>query len=222
MSREFSPEKYRKSPHKVVVVAAGPGAGKSSLIEGAIESPELAESGLILPRYFVTRAPRKDRKETNYNFVTREEFEVAWDAGKMFERASYNGDFYGSESPNAAFERARLNAVDHATVIYDLDIQEGVPALLENYPEAMFVANRSYEDRDREEPLIIKRMRERGTSHKEINDRLDIYYKDQKPLLFEGAGDIMPDIIIENVGELAVAQAEFNYAILNGHLNSTE
>ncbi len=216
MSREFSPEKYRDSAHKVVVVAGGSGAGKTSLIQGAIASTELAGSGLILPGYYVTRPPRKDRDETNYNFVTPEQFDEAWEARKMFERASYNGHFYGSQSPEAVFSETGKKPEDPALAIYDLDIQEGVPALLKNYPRTLFIAIQTYKDREREEPLLTERMRGRGDPEDEIRCRLELYYKHEKSLLFEGAGPIHPNIIIENVGELAVAQSAFNFAILNG------
>ncbi len=216
MSRVFNPEEYRDSTRKVVVVAAGPGAGKSSLIEGAMTSTDLANQKLILPRYYVTREPREDRLEPNYNFVTEEEFEKAWTAGKMFERVRYNGKLYGSQSPDAVFDNADLNESDRALIVYDLDIKEGVPALLDNCPEALFIAIRTFQDRAQEEPLLIERMLGRGTPIDEINERLRDYYETQKPLLFEGASDIQPDIIIENLGEFAVVQTTFNYAIING------
>jgi guanylate kinase len=221
MASEFNSEDYRESAHKVVIVAGGSGSGKTSLIEGAIASDELDDSGLILPSYYVTRPPRVDRVETNYNFVTPEEFKKAWDARKMFERTEYNGYLYGSQSPEAVFEEARLGPDDPAVAIYDLDIQEGVPALLENSPGALLIAIRTYEDRKLEEPLLIERMRGRGDSEDEINHRLSIYYEREKSLLFEGASDNQPNIIIVNVGELAVAQSAFNLAILNGTLPTT-
>lgn len=216
MSRNFNQQKYSEAKHKVVVVAAGPGAGKSSLIEGAIVSAELADAGLLLPRYYVTRSPREDRDESNYNFVTPEEFEDAWEAGKMFERVTYNGHFYGSQSPEAVFDEAGLGPNNPAVAIYDLDIQEGVPALLDNFTGAFLVAIRTHNDRKREEKLLTERMRGRGDPEDEIRCRLELYYKHEKSLLFEGAGPIHPNIIIENVGELAVAQSAFNFAILNG------
>lgn len=220
MASEFNPEEYRESPHKVVIVSGGSGSGKTSLIEGAIASDELTESGLILPRYYVTRPPREDRDETNYNFVTPAEFEEAWREGKMFERATYNGNFYGSQSPEAAFSEAAKKPEDPAVALYDLDIQEGVLALLDNFPGALLVAIRTHTDRKREEKLLTERMRGRGDSEDEIRRRLDIYYEHEKSLLFEGAGPIHPNIIIVNVGELAVAQSAFNHAILNGSLPS--
>lgn len=216
MASKFNPEEYQESLRKVVIVAGGSGAGKTSLIEGAVASVELADSGLILPSYYVTRPPREDRDETNYNFVTPDEFEEAWEARKMFERATYNGNFYGSQSPDAVFDEAGLGPDDPAVAIYDLDIQEGVPALLKNCPGALLVAIRTYKDRELEEPLLIERMRGRGDSEDEISHRLGIYYEREKSLLFEGAGDIQPNITIVNVGELAVAQSAFNFAILNG------
>lgn len=216
MASKFNPEEYQESPRKVVIVAGGSGSGKTSLIEGAIASDELADSGLILPSYYVTRPPREDRVETNYNFVTPDKFEKAWADSEMFERTEYNGYLYGSQSPDAVFDQAGLGPDDPAVTIYDLDIEEGVPALLKNCPGALLVAIRTYIDREREEPLLIERMRGRGDSEDEISDRLGIYYEREKSLLFEGTGDIQPNITIVNVGELAVAQSAFNFAIMNG------
>ncbi len=69
--------------------------------------------------------------------------------------------------------------------------------------------------------LLTERMRGRGDSEDEINHRLSIYYEREKSLLFERASHIQPNITIVNVGDLAIAQSAFNYAIINGSLPTT-
>lgn len=112
-----------------------------------------------------TRPPRPSEvPETDYRFVTREEFQSAVAAGKLLEWAEYGGNLYGTpRDPVIAHLEAGENVL--------LDIEnDGAGQIKRSYPDAVlvFLAPPSLAELER-------RLRSRGdTNDAEVHRRLAV------------------------------------------------
>ncbi|MEN0074591.1 MAG: guanylate kinase [Paracraurococcus sp.] len=98
-----------------LVLAAAPGAGKTSVSRALLET----EPELSLSVSATTRAPRPGEQEgTHYYFRTPEQFAAGVAAGEFLEHASFLGRSYGT--PRAPVERALAAGRD---VLFDIEWQ---------------------------------------------------------------------------------------------------
>ena len=119
------------SPHgNLIVVAAPSGAGKSSLVEGALKRLDELEYSIS----YTTRKPRgEERDGVEYYFVSKEEFLDMRDRGEFLESAEVHGCLYGTQK--AAIERLISEGSD---VILDIDVQ-GAAQIVRQMPGVVTV-----------------------------------------------------------------------------------
>lgn len=100
----------------LLMVVSGPsGVGKDTLIRRLLEM----DRNLAYSVSGTTRAPRPDEKrDQNYTFLTRAEFEDLIAKGAFLEHASYNGNLYGTFRQRV--EDARAGGRD---VVLKIDVQ---------------------------------------------------------------------------------------------------
>ena len=145
----------------IIVVSAPSGTGKTTVLRGLLERhPEIVYSVSATTR--TRRAGEGD--ETDYFFVSVEEFRRGIEAGEFAEWAEVHGHFYGT--PERFLESQLSIGKD---VILDIDTQ-GAFQLKKKHPEAMlvFLAPPSFEELER-------RLRSRKTEPNDVVERrLDV------------------------------------------------
>ena len=96
------------------IVSAPSGAGKTTLVERLVE----VTPGLTMSRSYTSRAAREgEHDRVDYNFVTRERFEVMIAAGEFLEWAEVFGNLYGT---SASDTRRLLAAGDDVVLVIDV------------------------------------------------------------------------------------------------------
>lgn len=114
----------------LIVVAAPSGAGKSSLVEGALKSVDLLKYSIS---YTTRKARGAERDGVEYYFIDEEEFLAMRDRGEFLESAEVHGFLYGTQ--RATIERIISEGSD---VILDIDVQ-GARQIVRQMPEAVTV-----------------------------------------------------------------------------------
>ena len=114
----------------LIVVAAPSGAGKSSLVEGALKSVDLLKYSIS---YTTRKARGAERDGVEYYFIDKEEFLDMRDRGEFLESAEVHGFLYGTQ--RATIERIISEGSD---VILDIDVQ-GARQIVRQMPEAVTV-----------------------------------------------------------------------------------
>jgi len=153
---------------KIFIVSAPSGAGKSTIVEKAIE--KLRNNGIKIERLvtYTTRSPRQGEKNgVDYFFVSKSQFSKLSKDGKFFETNQYNNQFYGS--PVDAIEKAQkgisqILVVDYnGGVAYSQKLKDAVTIWIE--PPSI--------------KLLKSRLKKRGTeTNEEINKRIEIALKE--------------------------------------------
>jgi len=148
----------------LLIVISGPSAvGKDTVVRRLLDlDPTL--------RYSIsatTRPPRPD--ETNYTFVTREEFKKMVEEGAFLEHAEYAGNLYGTLRERVA--QAREAGHD---IILKIDVQ-GAAQVRDKVPDGTFIflAPPSMEELERRQTLrdseaIEDRMERRKIAEQEM------------------------------------------------------
>ena len=114
----------------LIVVAAPSGAGKSSLVEGALKRLDRLEYSIS----YTTRKPRGDERDgVEYYFISKEEFLDMRDRGEFLESAEVHGCLYGTQK--ATVERIISEGSD---VILDIDVQ-GAAQIVRQMPGVVTV-----------------------------------------------------------------------------------
>ncbi len=137
--------------HKLVIVAAPSGAGKTTIVHHLLQTiPELEFSVSA-----TTREQRpNERHGVDYYYITKEEFHRRIDNNEFLEwEEVYGGNFYGTLKS----ELDRIWAMGHH-VIFDIDVVGGL-RLKELYPDnslSVFIMPPSVE-------ALEQRLRGRGT-----------------------------------------------------------
>lgn len=117
-------------PGSLIVVSAPSGAGKSSLVEGALKSLDRLKYSIS----YTTRKPRgAERDGVEYYFIDKEEFLSMRDRGEFLESAEVHGCLYGTH--RVTVERMIREGSD---VILDIDVQ-GAAQIVRQMPEAVTV-----------------------------------------------------------------------------------
>ena len=114
----------------LIVVSAPSGAGKSSLVERALNRIRRLRYSVS----YTTRAPRgAERDGIDYYFVTNEEFRAMRERGEFIESAEVHGYFYGTHK--ATIEKMLGEGYD---VILDIDVQ-GAEQIRSHLPQAITI-----------------------------------------------------------------------------------
>ena len=140
------------------IVTAPSGAGKTTLIKNIIEFAETNNEKVFFSVSHTTRSPRgNESDETDYFFISEEEFKSNIDEGVYLEHALVHGNLYGT--PKKAIN-------DHLQrgykVLLEIDWQ-GAMEILKTYPDAqsIFISPPSIEE-------LHKRLHERGLDSGEV------------------------------------------------------
>jgi guanylate kinase len=114
----------------LIIVSAPSGAGKTTLVAGALGRDSRARPSIS----FTSRRPRADEEQgVHYHFVSRAEFEAMIANGDFLEWAEVHGNLYGTS--RRAVEEIRSSGSD---VILTIDIQ-GAAQARELFPDAVSV-----------------------------------------------------------------------------------
>jgi len=140
------------------IVTAPSGAGKTTLIKNIIEFAETNNEKVFFSVSHTTRSPRgNESDETDYFFISEEEFKSNIDEGVYLEHALVHDNLYGT--PKKAIN-------DHLQrgykVLLEIDWQ-GAVEILKTYPDAqsIFISPPSIEE-------LHKRLHERGLDSEEV------------------------------------------------------
>jgi guanylate kinase len=114
----------------LIIVSAPSGAGKTTLVAGALGRDNRARPSIS----FTSRHPRAGEKQgVHYHFVSRAEFEAMIANGDFLEWAEVHGNLYGTS--RRAVEEVRSSGSD---VILTIDIQ-GAAQARQLFPDAVSV-----------------------------------------------------------------------------------
>jgi guanylate kinase len=114
----------------LIIVSAPSGAGKTTLVAGAIECDNRLRPSIS----FTSRHPRADEERgAHYHFISRAEFEAMIARGDFLEWAEVHGNLYGTSQ--RAVEGIRSAGLD---VILTIDIQ-GAAQARNLFPDAISV-----------------------------------------------------------------------------------
>jgi guanylate kinase len=114
----------------LIIVSAPSGAGKTTLVAGALERDDRAQPSIS----FTSRRPRAGEEQgVHYHFVPRAEFETMIANGDFLEWAEVHGNLYGTS--RRAVEEIRSSGSD---VILTIDIQ-GAAQARKLFPDATSV-----------------------------------------------------------------------------------
>lgn len=91
----------------MIILIGESGSGKTTILN------ELEKRGFKKAVNHTTRPRREEEKETaEYVFVTKDEFNDMWDAGKLLQRAEFNNEYYGISSESLKEDVACIQIVD--------------------------------------------------------------------------------------------------------------
>ncbi len=139
---------------KLFVISAPSGTGKTTVIKKLLSDVP----GLVLSVSSTTRNLRgSERDGSDYNFITKNEFEKMKGSGELLEWASVYGEFYGT--PKGPVEKLLKEGKN---VILDIDVQ-GARQVKKMFPDTtlIFLLPPSKEE-------LIKRLTGRGTDKKDV------------------------------------------------------
>jgi guanylate kinase len=133
----------------LIIVSAPSGAGKTTLVAGAIERDNRARPSIS----FTSRRPRAEEEQgVHYHFVSRAEFEAMIANGEFLEWAEAHGNLYGTS--RRAVQEIRSSGCD---AILTIDIQ-GAAQMRKLFPDAIsvFIMPPSLD-------ALVERLENRGT-----------------------------------------------------------
>jgi len=114
------------SDKPLVIVLIGPGGvGKGTIVRALLA----ADDRLWLSRSWTTRAIRPSERGDEYNFVTREAFEVAVQNDVFLEWASFNENLYGTPRPTID---------EHRDLLLEIEVQ-GAQQVREHDSDAVVI-----------------------------------------------------------------------------------
>ncbi len=117
-------------PGSLIVVSAPSGAGKSSLVEIALERVEMLKYSIS---YTTREARGQERDKVDYHFVSEGDFIAMRNRGEFLECAEVHGKLYGTH--RLMVEEMTEQGYD---VILDIDVQ-GAEQIRRQMPEAVCV-----------------------------------------------------------------------------------
>lgn len=155
---------------KLIVISGPSGVGKGTICNRLINELN-AEYSVS----YTTREPRiGEINGINYNFISREEFEMMIRNNDLLEYNIYNNNYYGTSKPNI------INKIDKGINIFlEIDVN-GAKQIKKIFNNALliYIAPPSLED-------LKKRLLNRGTeSIDKINERLAIAKEEMKQIQY--------------------------------------
>jgi guanylate kinase len=94
--------------HVIFGIVAQSGAGKTTITDAITQS---YPDKVAIIRSLTTRQRRDDQDDRYYEFVSRDEFERARDAGELVQAVEYAGNYYGMRRSEAARILATHNGI---------------------------------------------------------------------------------------------------------------
>lgn len=181
---------------KIFFVAGEAGAGKTTLIRGALK--EYPDDLRYLQTY-TTRPPR-EAHEPEYVFVGRSQYDALREASSQWDHGEYYGNYYGCDVASAN-ETLRSGTSLIVSTMADVAALDAMKALYADAdPYTMYIKA--------ERQLRAARLAGRGilaeTSRLEVDDILAAEFGEAADLVFEAPGGIEESKIAFNkiVGEL--------------------
>lgn len=156
----------------VVFISGSSGAGKNTIINKLVESKD--DYKFLVSN--TTRARRdSDRKDGQYKFITKEEFENKIEKGLMLEYDVYNGNYYGVDKESIVCEKENgivlLKDLTVKGVLNCIDLLKGTMPMY-----SIFVTERK--------KVLKKRLKLRGENRKSIKSRLKVYSDEHRMIPF--------------------------------------
>ena len=159
----------------MIILIGESGSGKTTILN------ELEKRGFQKAINYTTRPKRDEGETSEYQFVSKEEFEKMWEEGKLLQRAEFAGENYGISVDSLQENVACIQIVDSIA-----DVKKRAQELgLGNMKIISFYIHVPAEER-------TKRMLARGDSIESIQKRLEI---DSEK--FKNAKEVA-DFVIEN------------------------
>jgi guanylate kinase len=144
------------SPHKIIIIAAPSGAGKTSVVRHLLK---IMPDQLAFSISCATRSPRNNEKDgVDYYFISADEFKDRINRNEFVEwEMVYAGKYYGTlkSEMNRIWDTGR-------SPLLDVDVKGGlnVQSLYPNQSLSLFIEPPSLEE-------LEKRLRARGTETEE-------------------------------------------------------
>ena len=113
---------------RAIIIVGASGVGKTTVANVILENPKYS-----LVRSATTRKPREDGNDSEYIYLSNDEFQNAVKNGEMLEFTEYGGNFYGTPKKEtlATLESGK-------NVILELEV-EGAMNIKAQYPEAILI-----------------------------------------------------------------------------------
>jgi guanylate kinase len=172
-AESLAEEPRKTGPGRLIVVSAPSGAGKSSLVEIALQRLERLKYSIS----FTTRKARgQERDKVDYYFVSESDFVARRSQGEFLECAEVHGQLYGTH--RLMVEEMTEQGYD---VILDIDVQ-GAEQIRRQMPEAVtvFIMPPSREvletrlrSRNLNEPADLERRLKAATMEVKLYKRFD-------------------------------------------------
>lgn len=167
----------QEAERKTMIILIGEsGSGKTTILN------ELEKRGYKKAKNHTTRPKREEEKENSeYIFITKDEFNNMWDEGKLLQRAEFNNEYYGIASNSLREDVACIQIVDSIADVKAKAFELG----FDDRNITCFYIYVPAEER-------TKRMLARGDSIEAIQKRLEI--DNEK---FKNAKEVV-DYVVEN------------------------
>ncbi|HEY7915124.1 MAG TPA: guanylate kinase [Blastocatellia bacterium] len=173
VAESITGEPRRSGAGRLIVVSAPSGAGKSSLVEIALQRVERLKYSIS---YTTRKARGQERDKVDYYFVTESDFIARRNQGEFLECAEVHGQLYGTH--RSMVEEMTEQGYD---VILDIDVQ-GAEQIRRQMPEAVtvFIMPPSREvletrlrARNDNEPADLERRLKNATMEVKLHKRFD-------------------------------------------------
>ncbi len=182
---------------KKILILAGPsGVGKTTLAHALLKGSERFE----LVRSLTTRAPRGDSFDSEYIYISNEEFSRLVSEGGILEYTEYAGNFYGT--PRSEIDRISAEGRSPLLILDLNGVHTVVNSKSDISPCAVYITV--------PDAVLLERLSQRyGTDTEKLNSRLEkniserAYFEEIKSDFFA---------VVENSGNVGKCAEEISQA----------